>query len=62
MNLGVCSITRAKIRGALEGIRHAWTKGYKKLEVQMDSQATVAILLDKSLTIAHQQVLEVLEF
>ncbi|CAN1193152.1 hypothetical protein LINPERPRIM_LOCUS28129, partial [Linum perenne] len=62
INLAICSITRAKIRGDPEGIRRAWTEGYKKVKVQMDSQAAVAILLDKSLTIAHQHGLEVLEF
>ncbi|CAN1166153.1 Putative ribonuclease H protein At1g65750 [Linum perenne] len=61
-NLGVCSITRAEIRGALEGIRRAWAEGFRRVEVQMDSQAAIAILLDKSLTIAHQHALEVLEF
>ncbi|CAN1173215.1 Putative ribonuclease H protein At1g65750 [Linum perenne] len=53
INLGACSITRAEIRGALEGIRRAWMEGFRKVEVQMDSQAAVAILLDTSPTIDH---------
>ncbi|CAN1127950.1 Putative ribonuclease H protein At1g65750 [Linum perenne] len=33
INLGVCSITRDEIRGALEGIRRAWAEGFRKVEV-----------------------------
>ncbi|CAN1839814.1 Putative ribonuclease H protein At1g65750 [Linum perenne] len=62
MNLGVCSITRAEIRGALEGIKQAWNAGYRRVEVQLDSQAAIAILLDKSASVSHQHALEVLEF
>ncbi|CAN1845776.1 Putative ribonuclease H protein At1g65750 [Linum perenne] len=62
INLGVCSITRAEIRGALEGIKQAWNAGYRRVEVQLDSQAAIAILLDKSVTVSHQHALEVLEF
>ncbi|CAN1167395.1 Putative ribonuclease H protein At1g65750 [Linum perenne] len=53
MNLGICSITRAEIRGAIEGIRRAWSGGYRKVEVQMDSQAAIAILMDDSASIEH---------
>ncbi|CAN1175583.1 hypothetical protein LINPERHAP2_LOCUS32023 [Linum perenne] len=52
MNMVVCSIT-TKIRGAPEGIRHAWMTDYRKVEIQLDSLAVVAILIDKSLTISH---------
>ncbi|CAN1235520.1 hypothetical protein LINPERPRIM_LOCUS4531 [Linum perenne] len=52
MNLAVCSIT-TKIRGALEGIRHAWMSDYRIVEIQLDSLAVVAILIDKSLTTSH---------
>ncbi|CAN1193402.1 Putative ribonuclease H protein At1g65750 [Linum perenne] len=62
MNLGSCTITRAEIRGALEGIKRAWEAGYRKLEVQLDSKAVVAILSDRSLEITHGHALEVLEF
>ncbi|CAN1744711.1 Putative ribonuclease H protein At1g65750 [Linum perenne] len=62
MSLGICSITRAEIRGALEGVRWAWEAGHRKLEVQIDSQAVVAILSDTNLQITHSHALEVLEF
>ncbi|CAN1243153.1 Putative ribonuclease H protein At1g65750, partial [Linum perenne] len=62
INLGVCSITRTEIRGALEGIRLAWTMGYRNVEIQMDSLAAIAILLDKNPMINHQHAIEVLEF
>ncbi|CAN1322897.1 Putative ribonuclease H protein At1g65750 [Linum perenne] len=55
-NLGKCSITRAEIRGALEGIRLAWARGFRKVQVQIDSEAAVAILLDSSQTIDHRHV------
>ncbi|CAN1162503.1 Putative ribonuclease H protein At1g65750 [Linum perenne] len=55
-NLGKCSITRAEIRGALEGIRLAWIRGFRKVQVQIDSEAAVAILLDSSQTIDHRHV------
>ncbi|CAN1121954.1 Putative ribonuclease H protein At1g65750 [Linum perenne] len=62
INLGICSITRADIRGALEGIKRAWLEGYRRVEVQLDSQAAIAILLDRNDTIFHQHALEVFEF
>ncbi|CAN1824961.1 Putative ribonuclease H protein At1g65750 [Linum perenne] len=62
MNLGSCTIARAEIRGALEGIKRAWEAGYCKLEVQLDSKAAVAILSNKRLEITHGHAVEVLEF
>ncbi|CAN1813880.1 Putative ribonuclease H protein At1g65750, partial [Linum perenne] len=62
VNLGICSITRAEICGALEGIRRAWEAGYRKFEVQMDSKAAVTILLNSEPDSSHQYTLEVLEF
>ncbi|CAN1756622.1 Putative ribonuclease H protein At1g65750 [Linum perenne] len=62
INLGVCSITRAEIRGAIEGVRRAWLAGYRKLEIQLDSTAAVVILLNKELTSSHQYALEAMEF
>ncbi|CAN1850138.1 Putative ribonuclease H protein At1g65750, partial [Linum perenne] len=58
VNLGACSITRAEIRGAIEGIRCAWTEGYRKVEVQMDSQTAIAILLDRRPSIDHNTPLK----
>ncbi|CAN1826392.1 Putative ribonuclease H protein At1g65750 [Linum perenne] len=60
MNIGSCSITRAEIRGAI-GIRKAWDAGYRKVEVQMDSQAAIYILTNDNPRVAHQHSLEVLE-
>ncbi|CAN1743093.1 Putative ribonuclease H protein At1g65750 [Linum perenne] len=62
MNLGICSITRAEIRGALEGVRRAWDYGVRRLEIQIDSQAVVALLRETSSDIAHSHALDVLEF
>ncbi|CAN1179618.1 Putative ribonuclease H protein At1g65750 [Linum perenne] len=62
LNLGACSITRAEIRGALEGIRRAWSEGFRSVEAQLDSQAAIAILSDRSPNIDHQHALEALEF
>ncbi|CAN1787562.1 hypothetical protein LINPERHAP1_LOCUS17701 [Linum perenne] len=36
-------------------------EGYRRVEVQMDSQVAIASLLDKNVTIAHQHALKVLE-
>ncbi|CAN1188296.1 Putative ribonuclease H protein At1g65750 [Linum perenne] len=46
MNLGICSITRAELRGALEGIKRAWEAGYQRVEIQSDSKAAIDILID----------------
>ncbi|CAN1810414.1 Putative ribonuclease H protein At1g65750 [Linum perenne] len=62
MNLGRCSITRAEICGALEGVRRAWEAGHRKLEIQMDSKVAVGILLNRDPASSHQFTLEVLEF
>ncbi|CAN1170712.1 Putative ribonuclease H protein At1g65750 [Linum perenne] len=62
MNLGICSITKAEIRGALEGIKRAWEAGYRKVEIQLDSQAAIAILNDKKAVISHSHGLEVMDY
>ncbi|CAN1783234.1 Putative ribonuclease H protein At1g65750 [Linum perenne] len=62
VNLGRCSITRAEICGALEGVRRAWDTGYRKLEVQMDSKKAMSILLNFEPASSHQFTLEVMEF
>ncbi|CAN1135713.1 hypothetical protein LINPERHAP2_LOCUS9015 [Linum perenne] len=33
MNLGVCFITRAEIRGIIEGIQLAWNHGVRRLAI-----------------------------
>ncbi|CAN1188299.1 Putative ribonuclease H protein At1g65750 [Linum perenne] len=62
MNLGICSITRAELRGALEGIKRAWEAGYQRVEIQSDSKAAIDILIDNSAVISHSHAMEVLEF
>ncbi|CAN1141428.1 Putative ribonuclease H protein At1g65750 [Linum perenne] len=62
INLGVFSITRPEIRDAIEGVCRAWRAGHRKLEVQLDSTAAVAILLNSDLAFSHQYALEALEF
>ncbi|CAN1802019.1 Putative ribonuclease H protein At1g65750 [Linum perenne] len=44
MNLGSCSITRAEIRGAIEGLVRAWDAGFRKIVLRSDSKAAVSIL------------------
>ncbi|CAI0400893.1 unnamed protein product [Linum tenue] len=43
-NLGVCSITRAELKGAAEGLELAWHKGYRKVELNLDSSTTINII------------------
>ncbi|CAL1393124.1 unnamed protein product [Linum trigynum] len=42
-NLGMSSITRAKLKGAEIGIEMAWNLGYRNLEVNLDSTTTLQI-------------------
>ncbi|CAN1841153.1 Putative ribonuclease H protein At1g65750 [Linum perenne] len=44
MNLGSCSITRAEIRGASEGLRRAWDAGFRRVELQIDSRVAITLL------------------
>ncbi|CAN1767765.1 Putative ribonuclease H protein At1g65750 [Linum perenne] len=44
MNLGKCSITRAELRGAVSGLQLAWERGYRKIQLQLDSQCVVQLL------------------
>ncbi|CAN1743222.1 Putative ribonuclease H protein At1g65750 [Linum perenne] len=54
-NLGRCSITRAELRGAVHGLSIAWNLGYRRVLVQMDSAAAIAILEAKG-EIDHQHI------
>ncbi|CAN1153781.1 Putative ribonuclease H protein At1g65750 [Linum perenne] len=62
MNLGRCTITRAGLRGALEGIRRVWILGFRKVEVQVDSTAAVALFGGTNESVNHHHAMEVLEF
>ncbi|CAN1125966.1 Putative ribonuclease H protein At1g65750 [Linum perenne] len=44
LNLGKCSITRAELRGAVSGLQLAWEQGYRKIQLQLDSQCAVQLL------------------
>ncbi|CAN1732088.1 Putative ribonuclease H protein At1g65750 [Linum perenne] len=44
INMGVCSITRAEIRGAIESLKLAWEAGFKKIVVQADSSAAISLI------------------
>ncbi|CAI0449506.1 unnamed protein product [Linum tenue] len=43
-NLGACSITRAELRGAVEGLQLAWNMGYRRVNVELDSLCSVHLL------------------
>ncbi|CAN1788134.1 Putative ribonuclease H protein At1g65750 [Linum perenne] len=61
MNLGHCSITRAEIRGAIEGLSRTWDAGFRKVILQLDSKAAIVILTNKDDN-SHQRGLEVVQF
>ncbi|CAN1175302.1 Putative ribonuclease H protein At1g65750 [Linum perenne] len=44
MNLGLCSITRAELRGAVEGLKRAWEAGYRRIMLRLDSRAAISLL------------------
>ncbi|CAN1844672.1 Putative ribonuclease H protein At1g65750, partial [Linum perenne] len=43
-NLGICSIIRAELRGVVSGLQLAWDRGYRKVQLQIDSQCAVLLL------------------
>ncbi|CAN1162512.1 Putative ribonuclease H protein At1g65750 [Linum perenne] len=47
MNLGSCSITRAEMRGAIEGLQRAWDLGYRRILLRMDSVAAINLLMGR---------------
>ncbi|CAN1256833.1 Putative ribonuclease H protein At1g65750 [Linum perenne] len=62
MNLGSCSITRAEIRGAVEGLRRTWEAGFRKVVLQMDSQVAITLLTsDSNMNNHHSLEIEQLE-
>ncbi|CAN1820472.1 Putative ribonuclease H protein At1g65750 [Linum perenne] len=60
-NLGNCSVTRAKLGGAVLGLELAWSTGCRVVEVQLDSRAAISLLLQIGEP-HHQHALEVLAF
>ncbi|CAN0857784.1 Putative ribonuclease H protein At1g65750 [Linum grandiflorum] len=61
MNLGCCSITRAEMRGIVEGLKIAWSLGIRRIRVQSDSAAAIAILSNVS-SLDHQHAILVMQF
>ncbi|CAN1347081.1 Putative ribonuclease H protein At1g65750, partial [Linum perenne] len=49
INLGKCSITRAELRGVVSGLQLAWERGYRKIQLQLDSQCVVQLLQGEGL-------------
>ncbi|CAN0927047.1 Putative ribonuclease H protein At1g65750 [Linum grandiflorum] len=60
-NLESCSITRAELRGAIEGLRLAWQLGHQRVALQMDSKAALSILQAREES-SHQHASLVLQF
>ncbi|CAN1142381.1 Putative ribonuclease H protein At1g65750 [Linum perenne] len=56
-NLGNCSITRAEMRGAVEGLTRAWNAGFRRVLLQLDSQVSISLLTDTE-NLRHQHALE----
>ncbi|CAN1773878.1 Putative ribonuclease H protein At1g65750, partial [Linum perenne] len=59
-NMGDCTITRAEICAIVQGMKLAWDLGIRKLLIQLDSEAAVAILLREDTN--HQHAILVSEF
>ncbi|CAN1125998.1 Putative ribonuclease H protein At1g65750 [Linum perenne] len=45
INLGRCSISKAEIRGIVEGMSMVWDIEVRRLEIQLDSTTAISILL-----------------
>ncbi|CAN1179262.1 Putative ribonuclease H protein At1g65750 [Linum perenne] len=61
LNLGRCFVTRAELRGAIHGLELAWSNGIRSVELQMDSKASIDLLLATGEPL-HQHAGEVLSF
>ncbi|CAN1149154.1 Putative ribonuclease H protein At1g65750 [Linum perenne] len=61
MNLGICSITRAELRGAMTGLQIAWDRGFRRIIVQLDSRVAVQLLLGDGED-SHQHSSEIASF
>ncbi|CAN1257225.1 Putative ribonuclease H protein At1g65750, partial [Linum perenne] len=48
VNLGRCSITRAKLRGLIAGLDLSWDRGWRKVAVQCDSRVAIALLSNEA--------------
>ncbi|CAN1342708.1 Putative ribonuclease H protein At1g65750, partial [Linum perenne] len=61
MNLRICSITRAELRGAMIGLQIAWDRGFRRIIVQLDSRVAVQLLLGDGED-SHQHSSEIASF
>ncbi|CAN0906593.1 Putative ribonuclease H protein At1g65750 [Linum grandiflorum] len=61
VNLCCCFITRAEMRGIVEGLRLAWSLGIRRNRVQSDSAAAIAIL-SNSASLDHQHAILVMQY
>ncbi|CAN1798870.1 Putative ribonuclease H protein At1g65750, partial [Linum perenne] len=61
MNLGCCTVTQAELKGAITGLNLAWSHGFCRVELQIDSKAVVSVLTCPEIP-THQHAIEVLEF
>ncbi|CAN1152848.1 Putative ribonuclease H protein At1g65750 [Linum perenne] len=57
--LGKCSITRAELRGIIQGLELAWNEGHKKVSVQTDSLAAVLLIRAEGAP-SHQHTSEII--
>ncbi|CAN1855972.1 hypothetical protein LINPERHAP1_LOCUS41924 [Linum perenne] len=61
MNLGACLITHVEIRGAIEGLNRAWDAGYRRIILEMDSRAAIAVLTNGD-SMMSQHAMETIQF
>ncbi|CAI0443131.1 unnamed protein product [Linum tenue] len=43
-NLGACTITRAELMGAIQGLKLAWLLGHRKVQLRTDSTTAISIM------------------
>ncbi|CAN0914561.1 hypothetical protein LINGRAHAP2_LOCUS28648 [Linum grandiflorum] len=60
-NLRSCSITRAEMRAIDDGLKLAWSLGIRRIRVQSDSRAVIAIFAKDS-ELDHEHATLVLQF
>ncbi|CAN1156400.1 Putative ribonuclease H protein At1g65750 [Linum perenne] len=61
MNIGTCSITRAEMSGAIEGLHRTWEAGHRSVVLKMDSRAAIALLSNGDTT-SNQHAMETMQF
>ncbi|CAI0618129.1 unnamed protein product [Linum tenue] len=44
LNLGICSITLAELRGVVEGLQLAWDNGHRSVHMELDSRCAIQLL------------------